>query len=60
MQIIAEGFNIFNTTNFTNYNTVWGTGVYPSTPSASFGTPTIAGTNDVPARVIQFGLRYTF
>ena len=67
VQVIAEGFNIFNTTNFSNYNTVWGTGPYPSTPNASFGTPTASGASlggggiiDVPARVIQFGLRYSF
>ena len=60
LQFIAEGFNIFNTTNFTNYNTVWGSGAYPGTPTATFGTPTIAGNNDVPARVIQVGMRYTF
>ena len=67
IQVIAEGFNIFNTTNFSNYNTVWGTGAYPSTPNATFGTPTASGASlggggiiDVPARVIQFGIRYSF
>jgi hypothetical protein len=60
LQFIAEAFDLFNTTNFTNYNAVWGTAPYPASPNRTFGTPTVAGTNDVPARVIQFGLRYSF
>ena len=56
VQIIAEAFNLFNTVNFTNFNTVWGTGAYPDTPVATFGRSTQA---DDP-RIIQFGIRYAF
>jgi hypothetical protein len=54
--IPADAFNILNTTNFTNYNTVWGNGAYPTTPNATFGRPTVA---DDP-RIVQFGLRFTY
>lgn len=56
VQIVADAFNILNTTNFTGYNTVWGNGAYPSTPNATFGRATSA---DDP-RIVQFGLRFTF
>jgi hypothetical protein len=56
VQLIVDGFNIFNTVNFTSYNTVWGAAAYPDAPNASFGSPTVA---DDP-RIIQFGVRYTF
>jgi hypothetical protein len=56
LQVIADAFNIFNTVNFTTYNTVWGAGAYPDAPNAAFGSPTLA---DDP-RIIQFGIRYTF
>ncbi len=56
LQLIADAFNIFNTVNFTTYNTVWGAGAYPDAPNAAFGGPTLA---DDP-RIIQFGIRYTF
>ena len=54
VQLIVDAFNIFNTVNFTSYNTVWG--AYPGAPNSTFGTPTVA---DDP-RIIQFGIRYTF
>jgi hypothetical protein len=56
IQFVADAFNVLNTTNFTNYNTVWGNGAYPASPNATFGRPTVA---DDP-RIVQFGLRFTY
>ena len=49
----AEAFNAFNHTNYTAFNTIYGTAL---TPTASFGTPIAAGG----ARNMQLGVRYSF
>jgi hypothetical protein len=56
LQFLVDGFNLLNTTNFTDFNTVWGTGSYPEHPLATFGRPTQAGD----PRIVQVGVRYSF
>jgi Carboxypeptidase regulatory-like domain/TonB dependent receptor len=53
LEVIAEGFNMFNRANFQLPNGTFGTGV---TPNANFGSPTAAAD----PRQIQFGLRLSF
>ncbi len=53
LEVIAEGFNVFNRANFQLPNGTFGTGV---TPNANFGRPTAAAD----PRQIQFGLRLSF
>jgi hypothetical protein len=53
LEVIAEGFNLFNRANFQLPNATFGTG---TTPNATFGLPTAAAD----PRQIQFGLRLTF
>jgi len=52
LEVIAEGFNMFNRANFRLPNATFGTG---ATPNPSFGRPTAADP-----RQIQFGLRLSF
>jgi hypothetical protein len=53
LEVIAEGFNLFNRANFQLPNGTIGTG---ATPNATFGLPTAAAD----PRQIQFGLRLSF
>lgn len=53
---IAEAFNLFNHFNGLTKNGVWGTGVYPTNPSSTFGQTT--AVND--PRSIQLALRIGF
>lgn len=53
LEVLAEGFNILNRSNYSVPNNVFGTG---TTPLASFGRPTAAQD----ARQIQIGLRFVF
>src|SRR5215510_5350154 len=53
LELIAEGFNMFNRANFQLPNATFGTG---ATPSPNFGRPTAAAD----PRQIQFGLRLSF
>jgi hypothetical protein len=53
LEVIAEGFNMFNRANFQLPNATFGTG---ATPNLSFGRPTAAAD----PRQIQFGLRLSF
>jgi hypothetical protein len=53
LQLIAEGFNVFNRANLQIPNNIFGTGV---TPLPTFGRPTAAGD----PRQIQFGVRLDF
>jgi hypothetical protein len=48
--------NVFNVTNFTDLNRVFGTGAYPSQPLPSYGQFTQAG----PPRQLQLGARVSF
>jgi hypothetical protein len=53
MEVIAEGFNMFNRANFQLPNATFGAG---ATPNSNFGRPTAAAD----PRQIQFGLRLSF
>jgi hypothetical protein len=53
---IVDILNLFNRTNFTEINNIFGTARYPDVPLATFGQFEQAG----PPRQIQLGLRASF
>ena len=53
LEVMAEGFNLFNHANYQLPNNTFGTG---TTPNTTFGRPTSAAD----PRQIQFGLRLSF
>ena len=53
---VAEAFNLLNHRNDAVPNGTFGSGVYPSAPSSTFGQATAAGD----ARSVQLGLRLKF
>jgi hypothetical protein len=53
---MVEAFNLFNRTNFTRINNVFGTGAYPTSPLPTYGQFTAAGA----PRQIQLGLRVSY
>ena len=53
---ILEVFNLFNRTNFTDVNNIFGTGAYPANPATTFGQFTQAG----PPRQVQLALKFNF
>jgi Carboxypeptidase regulatory-like domain/TonB dependent receptor len=53
---IVEGFNLLNRVNGVTRNGTFGTGAYPTNPSATFGQTTSAGE----PRAMQLALRLTF
>jgi hypothetical protein len=53
LELLAEGFNLFNRANYSVPNNTFGTGV---TPLAAFGRPTAA----FDPRQIQFGVKLSF
>jgi hypothetical protein len=53
---IFEVFNVFNRSNFTQVNNIFGTGAYPTTPSPTFGQFTQAA----PPRQIQLAVKIGF
>jgi outer membrane receptor protein involved in Fe transport len=56
VDVMLEAFNLFNRTNYTEVNNVFGTGSYPDNPLPTFGLYQQAG----PPRQIQVGVRMTF
>jgi hypothetical protein len=56
IEALAEGFNLTNRTNVVTRNTNFGTGAYPTNPSAAFGQITAVGE----PRSFQFGARVRF
>jgi hypothetical protein len=56
LQGIAEAFNSLNHSNYLFPTGTFGTGTYPTSPSATFGTPTAAGD----PRSIQFAAKLSF
>jgi hypothetical protein len=56
LELMLEGFNLFNRTNFTRINNVFGTGAYPTSPLPTYGQFTAAGA----PRQIQLGLRVSY
>ena len=53
---LIEAFNLFDSRNDLARITVFGTGVYPTSPAANFGQVTVVGD----PRSIQFGLRFRY
>jgi hypothetical protein len=53
---ILEVFNLFNRSNYTAVNNVFGTGAYPASPAPTFGQFTQAG----PPRQVQVALKIGF
>jgi len=53
LQLLAEGFNVLNRSNFGVPNNTFGSGLLPL---ASFGQPTAA----FDARQFQFGMKVSF
>jgi hypothetical protein len=56
VDLLFEVFNLFNRSNFTDVNNVFGTGAYPSDPLPTFGQFQQAGA----ARQVQLAARFTF
>ncbi len=56
LEAIAEGFNLTNHVNGVSLNGTFGTGLYPASPSPSFGQLTAVGD----PRGFQFALRASF
>jgi hypothetical protein len=56
LEALVEVFNLFNRTNFTEINAVFGRGAYPTEPLPTFGRFEQAG----PPRQIQIGARFIF
>jgi Carboxypeptidase regulatory-like domain/TonB dependent receptor len=53
----AEAFNVFNHANFVGYSGTYGNG---TTPGVGFGDPLTGITNQLPARSLQFSVRFQF
>jgi hypothetical protein len=53
IELMLDGFNVLNRTNYLIPNNIFGTG---SVPPASFGRPTVAGD----PRQLQLGVRWSF
>jgi len=56
LEALAETFNLLNHPNYMVPNGTFGSGVYPTNPLPTFGTPTAVGDD----RSMQFGLKLTF
>ena len=56
LSLTLDVLNVFNVTNFTDINRVFGTGAYPSQPLPAYGQFTQAG----PPRELQMGARFSF
>lgn len=56
LETLAEGFNLTNHVNGVSLNGVFGSGAYPTNPSATFGQMTGVGDS----RSFQFALRLAF
>lgn len=56
IETMLEAFNLFNRSNFTDVNNIFGTGTYPSNPLATYGQFLQAG----PPRQIQLAVRLSF
>ena len=56
LEAIVEAFNLFDRTNFTEINSVFGRGAYPDNPLPAFGQFLQAAS----PRQIQLALKLTF
>lgn len=57
LNVRAESFNVFNHANFVGYSGTYGNG---STAGAGFGAPLVGITNQLPARSVQFSVKFAF
>jgi hypothetical protein len=53
---VLDVFNLFNRTNYTEINNIFGTGAFPDTPNATYGQFERAG----PPRQMQLGVRFNW
>jgi hypothetical protein len=56
LDLMAEAFNLFNRTNFTEVNNIFGVSTYPTNPVATYGR----FEQTAPPRQIQLGARFSF
>jgi hypothetical protein len=57
MNLRMEAFNVFNHANFVGFSGTYGNG---ATPGPGFGAPLAGITNQLPARQLQFMLKFAF
>ncbi len=57
LDLRAEAFNVFNHANFVGYSGTYGNG---ATPGLGFGSPLVGITNQLPARSLQFSIKFSF
>jgi hypothetical protein len=57
LDLRAEGFNILNHGNFVGYSGTYGNG---AAPGPGFGQPLVGITNQLPARSLQFMVKFNF
>jgi hypothetical protein len=55
LNLRVEAFNVLNHANFVGYIGVFGNG---ATPGVGFGTPNVGITNQLPARSVQFSVKF--
>ena len=62
VEVIAEAFNLFNRSNFSEVNNVFGSGAFPSEPARDTQGRVTYGLFEqaLPPRQIQLALRFTF
>jgi hypothetical protein len=62
VEVIAEAFNLFNRSNFSEVNNIFGAGAYPQEPARDTQGRVIYGLFEQaqPPRQIQLALRFTF
>jgi hypothetical protein len=62
VEVIAEAFNLFNRSNVSEVNNIFGAGAYPQEPARDAQGRVIYGPFEQaqPPRQIQLALRFTF
>jgi hypothetical protein len=62
IEVLAEAFNLFNRSNFSEVNSVFGRGAFPNEPQRDGQGRVTYGLFDqaLPPRQVQFGLRVSF
>ena len=62
IEVIAEAFNLFNRSNFSEVNSIFGSGAYPNEPQRDEQGRVTYGLFEqaLPPRQIQLALRFTF